>query len=191
VGLPELWLYRTTDRLVCKVFDTLRHWTGQSPPREELTEHGRGLDVVHALSGSEWGCHLTRSRLGTWPLTGKVVYFRMPIEPAPPAAHLTSAEAAERLHLMLAARGIDRVYRTDTESRSVLSVCHGLTVRSHDAHFSWESASGEVRRHMHELIDVAEEVIRRHEEIASGRTGTATVVPRSPGEGGPRHALPR
>jgi hypothetical protein len=55
------------------------------------------------------------------------------------------------------------------QSRSVLSVCHGLTVRCHDAHFTWEDASGEVRRHTYELIDVAEEVLRRHEELDSLR----------------------
>jgi hypothetical protein len=165
VGLPELWLYRTADRLVCKVFDTLRHWNGQSRVEEELSEHGRGLGVVHALSYGDWGHHMTRSRLGTWPLPGKAVYFRMPITSAPPSVHLTSAEAAERLHLMLAARGIDRVYRTSAGNRSVLSVCHGLTVRCHDTHISWEGASGEVRRHTYELVDVAEEVLRRHEEL--------------------------
>jgi hypothetical protein len=168
VGGSELWLYRSADHLVCKVFDTVRCWKGATAPRsgEDPAEHGRGLGVVHVLSDGEWGSHLTRSRLGAWRVPGKAVYFKLPVPPAPRHDRPTSAAAAERLHLMLAARGIDRVYRAASDGQAVLSVRRGLTVRCDDAHFTWESASGDVvRRLTCDLIDVAEEIVRRHEEL--------------------------
>src|SRR5919108_381726 len=90
-GCPELWLYLRglgiRRELVCKVFDCYRGWrhgTAPSPsrvPAQAVT--GRGLQIVHELSGGRWGHHPTRARLGGWGLRGKAVWFAVPA----PLAH--------------------------------------------------------------------------------------------------------
>lgn len=94
---PELWLYlRGTGpvvELVCKVFDTLPGWVhGNVPGRAARRApadaiSGRGLEVVHELSGGSWGHHLSRARLSgaAAGLRGKAVWFALPL-PAPVAA---------------------------------------------------------------------------------------------------------
>jgi hypothetical protein len=87
-GTPELWLYLRGSgescELVCKVFDTYPGWAHGTGPalggRRAATDamSGRGLEVVHELSGGHWGYHLTRSRLGGWSVRGKVVWFSVP-----------------------------------------------------------------------------------------------------------------
>ncbi|MCW2946487.1 MAG: putative anti-sigma regulatory factor, serine/threonine protein kinase [Actinoallomurus sp.] len=80
VGGSELWLYRSADRLVCKVFDTFRCWKDAPAPRsgEDLAEHGRGLGVVHVPSDATtpissgralpvMSCDASRATSSTWP----------------------------------------------------------------------------------------------------------------------------
>ena len=117
---PEIWLYlRGTGRtreLVCKVFDTERGWTvGADPGMGKApldSVNGRGLQVVAGLSAGQWGCHLTRSRLGNWKVPGKAVWFALRI---PPAVAARSRRAGPRyspdwlideLEAMLADRGL-------------------------------------------------------------------------------------
>jgi hypothetical protein len=86
-GGPELWLYLrgagASRELVCKVFDAYPGWLDRAPggcsqvPSDALS--GRGLAVVHELSGGHWGYHLTRARLGGWHVRGKAVWFAMPV----------------------------------------------------------------------------------------------------------------
>jgi hypothetical protein len=49
---------------------------------------GRGLQIVHKLSGGRWGCHPTRARLGGAGARGKAVWFAMPA----PFAHARLAD---------------------------------------------------------------------------------------------------
>src|SRR6266851_5458971 len=82
---PELWLYLRglgiRRELVCKVFDCARGWRhGSAPPVSRTSAQalagrgpapfqdvaGRGLQLVHELSGGRWGHHPTRARLGGW-----------------------------------------------------------------------------------------------------------------------------
>jgi len=87
-GAPELWLYLRGSgeacELVCKVFDACPGWAHGAAPgasgRRAATDamSGRGLEVVHELSRGHWGHHLTRSRLGSWSLRGKAVWFATP-----------------------------------------------------------------------------------------------------------------
>jgi hypothetical protein len=87
-GTPELWLYLRGSgeacELVCKVFDAYPGWAHGTAPgqggRRAAADamSGRGLEVVHELSGGHWGYHLTRSRLGGWSLRGKTVWFTTP-----------------------------------------------------------------------------------------------------------------
>ena len=90
-GCPELWLYLrglgVRRELVCKIFDCSRGWRHGSAPSVARASAqavaGRGLQIVHELSGGRWGHHLTRARLGGWGLRGKAVWFAVPA----PLAH--------------------------------------------------------------------------------------------------------
>lgn len=87
-GTPELWLYLRGSgeacELVCKVFDAYPGWAHGTEPghggRRAAADamSGRGLEVVHELSGGRWGYHLTRSRMVGWSLRGKAVWFATP-----------------------------------------------------------------------------------------------------------------
>jgi anti-sigma regulatory factor (Ser/Thr protein kinase) len=85
-GRSEFWLYLrgggVSRELVCEVFDPSPGWSsGFAPvpvPAPPEATSGRGLQVVHDLSGGRWGHHLTRSRLGRPSCDGKVVWFALP-----------------------------------------------------------------------------------------------------------------
>jgi hypothetical protein len=129
---PELWLYLRgvglRRELVCKVFDCYRGWLhGPPPPRispagfEEVA--GRGLQIVHELSGGRWGHHPTRARLGGWGRPGKAVWFAVPA----PLAHarladVTGLRAYTRSVDVSAARRIERISarQAATELQSML-----------------------------------------------------------------------
>jgi hypothetical protein len=102
---PELWLYLRgvglARELVCKVFDCYRGWL-HGPPSRLGQAHfgsaglqdigGRGLQIVHELSGGRWGHHPTRARLGSrgpdGKTAGKAVWFAVPA----PLAHARLAD---------------------------------------------------------------------------------------------------
>jgi hypothetical protein len=142
---PELWLYMRGSgarrELVCKVFDAYPDWLdgvpwGHSPiPSDAIS--GRGLGVVHELSGGHWGYHLTRARLGSWHVRGKAVWFAVPVmSPAAVSAGTakaarTASEAMTEVQAGLAARGFgNTLVRADDRAvdMAVLSVCSGVTV---------------------------------------------------------------
>ena len=94
---PEMWLYLRGvglgRELVCKVFDCYRGWLHGSPPAcfgqaRVQDVSGRGLQIVHELSGGQWGHHPTRARLGDCGLPGKAVWFAVPA----PMAHARLAD---------------------------------------------------------------------------------------------------
>jgi hypothetical protein len=63
-----------------------------------LATGGRGLQVVHELSGGRWGYHQCQARLGQPKPEGKAVWFALP---APPEA------VADQLYaLLLSTRGL-------------------------------------------------------------------------------------
>ena len=72
---------------------------------------GRGLHVIDGLSQGRWGHHLTRARLGGWKVSGKAVWFALPV-PASSALDRFrgpqpgSVQAAGILERMLSERGI-------------------------------------------------------------------------------------
>jgi hypothetical protein len=182
-GIPEIWLYlRGTGRtreLVCKVFDTERGWNAGSAPGMTKAPvdsvSGRGLQVVAGLSAGQWGCHLSRSRLGNWKVPGKAVWFALRIPPAALPDHLGrprySPEAlTDELVAMLADRGLaSGIVRADSDNLSVLSLCQHLTVWRHGEVVSWRATSGSYQqRAIDDLVDVAEHIVCAHEEAASG-----------------------
>lgn len=219
LATPELWLY-LRDRgerreLVCKVFDCYRGWLRASPftgpfepgpgrvGRRVPTDatSGRGLEVVHALSGGRWGYHLTRARLGGWDVRGKAVWFALPaVDNADnadnPAAgwpvRMTASEAMTELEAGFAARGfggkVVRAYDPGADM-AVLSICSGLTVWCR-AGLAWLRAPGANGRHWGygDLIEVAEQAVQAYETLSEragpGDLASATRTGALPEPGG-------
>jgi len=207
---PELWLYlRGTGQraeLVCKVFDPLPGWVRGNVPGRTVRRapadamSGRGLEVVHELSGGHWGHHLTRSRLSGTGTSGKTVWFA---QPAPAVAALvgghppaTAAEAMSELEKDLGTRGFSgRLVRADdiAADMAVLSIASGLTVWCRSA-AAWLRAPGLTGQpwSYSDLVEVGEQAVRAHEvAVATGdkpvladatSAGALTAVPppRSP-----------
>ena len=195
----ELWLYlrgRGSRReLVCKVFDACPGWkSGSAPspyplPVTPESTGGRGLQVVHELSGGRWGHHLTRARLGRWKVRGKAVWFALPAplaaDPWPAGAdglaardgglatvqqcsQLSARQATEKLRTMLAARGLGpRLVSTGPAADlSVLLVTRGLTVFCRGGSVLIETAAGDRQHYTYEdLEDVTERAVWMHEEL--------------------------
>jgi len=199
---PELWLYLrglgTRRELVCKVFDSCRGWRhGSAPvvgraPAQALT--GRGLAIVHELSGGRWGHHPTRARLGGWGLRGKAVWFAVPA----PLAHarlvdvtglraytrsadvtaerasqrLSARQAARELEAMLHQRGFTgQLVRADepTADMSVLSFCPELSVRCRSGVVSLTTSEGPRQRlNYADLVEATEQAVRLYEELELG-----------------------
>ncbi len=198
-GCSELWIYLRglgiRRELVCKVFDCYRGWRHGSPPLVSRASAqavtGRGLQIVHELSGGQWGHHPTRARLGGWGLRGKAVWFAVPAPLAHPrlvdvtglraytlSADITAGRANERLSARQAAREIEamlaergfRPGRADqpTTDMSVLSVCRGLTVWCRSGVVSLTTPEGRERWPYADLVEAAEQTVRRHEELELG-----------------------
>ena len=209
-GWPELWLYLRglgiRRELVCKVFDCYRGWRHRAAPSAARVpahaDTGRGLQIVHELSGGRWGHHLTRARLGGWGLRGKAVWFAVPA----PLAHArlvdvtglraytlsadvtatrgnerrSARQAAGELEAMLAERGFGgRLVRADQPAcdMSVLSVWHGLTVCCRSGQVSLTTPEGGQERWDYaDLVEAAEQTVRRYEELELGEDGEDLVA---------------
>jgi hypothetical protein len=185
-GIPEIWLYlRGTGRtreLVCKVFDTERGWTvGEDPGMSKApldSVSGRGLQVVAGLSAGQWGCHLSRSRLGNWKVPGKAVWFALRIPPAVLPDHVGRSGYSpdwlmDELEAMLGDRGLNSIVRADLDGTSVLSISRHLTVWRHAATVSWRSPGGKYQKtELADLVDVTEQIVSAHEETALGEPAT-------------------
>lgn len=187
VGIPEIWLYLRgsgrTRELVCKVFDTERNWSAGTDPGMSKAPldsvSGRGLQVVAGLSAGQWGCHLSRSRLGNWKVPGKAVWFALRLPPAVLADSAGSygyqlSQLIDELEAMLADRGLTDIVRADLNEMSVLSISRHLTVWRHGSTVSWRTPAGQYQRmDLSDLLDVAEQVVCAHEEAALGLVTTA------------------
>ncbi|MGO8961092.1 MAG: hypothetical protein ACLQFR_27550 [Streptosporangiaceae bacterium] len=182
-SLPEIWVYlRGTGRtceLVCKVFDTERGWTvGADPGMGKApldSVNGRGLQVVAGLSAGQWGCHLSRSRLGSWGAPGKAVWFALRIPPATLPEHVGRPRydpdwLVDELEAMLADRGLGgSIVRADLDGMSVLSISRHLTVWRHREVVSWRTAAGAYHQmDLADLVEVAEQIVCAQEEAALG-----------------------
>jgi hypothetical protein len=208
VPQAELWLYRrgngTGRELVCKVFDCCRGWRDGAPPSvpgasaspsvspapvEALT--GRGLQIVHELSGGRWGYHPTRARLHGRGQRGKAVWFAV----SAPLAHarlvdvtgprsytlpadetetrasdrLSARQAVRELEAMLYERGFGSgLVSDDQPSRdlSILTVHPGLTVWCQAGVVSLTAPCGSSQQWNYaDLVEAAEQTVRRYEEL--------------------------
>jgi hypothetical protein len=201
-GVPELWLYLrglgVRRELVCKVFDSCRGWRhGSAPSASRASAQavaGRGLQIVHELSGGRWGHHPTRARLGGWGLRGKAVWFAVPaplaharlvdvtglraytlsadVTAARVNARLSARQAARELEAMLNERGFPgRLERADQPASdvSVLSVSRGLTVLCRSGLVSLGTSRGPSERWNYaDLVEAAEQTVRWYEELDLG-----------------------
>jgi hypothetical protein len=151
---------------------------------------GRGLQIVHELSGGRWGHHPTRARLGGWGRRGKAVWFAVPA----PLAHarladatglyaytlsadvtatraserLSARQAARELEAMLSERGFGRLLRADqpTSDLSVLSVGRGLTIWCRSGVVSLSTPGGaSLRWNYADLVEAAEHTVWHSEEL--------------------------
>jgi hypothetical protein len=185
-GIPELWLYlRGTGRtreLVCKVFDTERDWNAGTAPgmtgAPEDSVSGRGLQVVAGLSAGQWGCHLSRSRLGNWRVPGKAVWFALRIPPAALPSHVGRPRYSpewltDELEAMLADRGLGGgIVRADSDDISVLSLSRHLTVWRHGDQVCWRAPSGPHQQYeLADLVEVVEQIVCAHEEAVLADPG--------------------
>lgn len=193
-GQPELWSYvrccPTGYELVCKIFDSQRGWKAGAPPdpaRVTLESiNGRGLKVVSELSDGRWGHHLTRARLGRWKVQGKVVWFALPVTEARGSSRLssqplTSCQAAKELETLLVDRGVGRKLVRSDESVAdiaVLSIRRDLTVWCRSGMVSWRGTDkSQQRRPYTDLVEVAEQVVRAHEELDHPDDVAAIEIP--------------
>jgi hypothetical protein len=181
-GAPEIWLYlrrvEGEQELVCKVFDSFLGWKdGRVPdpagPVPADAVSGRGLHVIHELSGGRWGHHPTRARLGGWKVPGKAVWFALPV---PSGCALDrfqrpqpgSCQAASALERMLGERGIGHIVRADApvSSMSVLSIRRDLTVWCRSRVVSWTGRTGRREwRAFSDLVEAAEQIVCANEEL--------------------------
>jgi hypothetical protein len=140
-GGAELWLYvrggGASRELVCKVFDPYPGWLNGAPSGHARGAPdalcGRGLGVVHELSGGHWGYHLTRARLEGWHVRGKAVWFAMPVT-APEAVSArtrpgTGTAGAANGSLNGAANGIPAPRPPMTASEAMGELEAGLAAR--------------------------------------------------------------
>jgi hypothetical protein len=215
-GCPELWLYLRglglRRELVCKVFDGYRGWLRGAPPPALVPppassadddfaiqeSSGRGLQIVHELSGGRWGHHPTRARLGGWETRGKAVWFAVPA----PFAHarladvtglrvytrsvdvsaarrherISARQAARELEEMLGERGIGNdgggLVRTDepASDMSALSVCRGLTLWCRSGSVSLTGPAGYRETWSYaDLVEVAEQTVWHYEVLTPDR----------------------
>lgn len=180
-GVPEIWVYlRGSGRaceLVCKVFDTERSWTAGSRPGMSDAPvdsvSGRGLQVVAGLSAGQWGCHLTRSRLGTWKLPGKAVWFalRIPSSAVPDyfgRPRYPEDWLVDQLEAMLTDRGLSgSIVRADMGHLTVLSISRYLTVWRQAGQVCWRTQPGTHHRMpLSDLVEATEQIVSAHEEAA-------------------------
>jgi hypothetical protein len=193
LGGPEMWLYLRGSgarrELVCKIFDCYPGWLSAAPHRgtargagkvPDDALRGRGLEVVHELTGGRWGYHLTRARLSGRTVRGKAVWFTMPVTVTGPEAARggslpgSATEAVSELGSALAARGFDTMVPADDQAgdMAVLSVCDGITVwcRSGSA---WLRAAGTdgSRWSYADLVEIAEQTVEAHETLAGSAMG--------------------
>jgi len=185
-GMPEFWLFLrgwgARCELVCKIFDSEPGWNaGGEPSPSTGTEKaapesvsGRGLQVVAGLSAGQWGHHPTRGRLGSWKVPGKAVWFALRVPPTSSLARnrpqLSPYAAVDELELMLADRGFGAcMVRTNEPggAMSVLSISRHLTVWQYGSTASWKRPDGSYARlQLADLIDVVEQIVCAHEELA-------------------------
>jgi hypothetical protein len=135
---------------------------------------GRGLEVVHELSGGHWGHHLTRSRLSGFGSRGKAVWFALPAPLAGGNGRMrpvTAGDAMTELEQDLSSRGFGgKLVRADDPGAdmAVLSIASGLTVWCRSAG-AWLRAPGFSQQQWSysDLVEVGEQAVQAHESIVA------------------------
>ncbi|GLZ14003.1 hypothetical protein Acsp04_42380 [Actinomadura sp. NBRC 104425] len=180
---PELWIWARTvpaPQLVVSIFDCARHALPRTAGTGLLDEHGKGLDLVAAVT-ADWGTGPSRSRLSTQRTPGKTVWFALPLPFRWPGRHLRihPGTAAQTLTLNLSKRGYTGRRSSDEQGVSVVEL-PGLNVWVLPQHFCWQPAPGRcVRRPLIDLQETAELLVRHLESTPAHRpTATPPHQPR-------------
>ncbi|MFC5750356.1 ATP-binding protein [Actinomadura rugatobispora] len=173
-GLPELWVYRRNSRaeVVTKVFDSAP-WKGTLPLgrlRPPVgSERGRGFEIVDALTrehGGSWGVHRTRSRLGEMPVSGKVVYFTLPVPAAEGGVGRSCRAVVRELEAALALRGLGPLHGCEGWNMAVLSVRAEITVWARRDHVVLTTPQTGIRRFsLDDVVEIAEVIVQCGEEL--------------------------
>lgn len=185
----EVWAYVrgwNDPQIVFKVFDSAP-WRGPadlpwSPAEPSDAPGGRGLTLVSALTaalGGHWGVHPTRCRLGARPISGKAVFFTVPLPEGrlPDAASRPVWSPHERICALAAARGLRPRVVAGHEMTVVVRFAAGPSVWVSEDSLSYCAGPGRgaVRYPVSDVVEVVEEIVRHCEDLAA--TGSA---PRSP-----------
>ncbi|WP_344896033.1 hypothetical protein [Actinomadura meridiana] len=166
---PELWVWARTvpaPQLVVSVFDGARKALPQPSNGDLLDDHGKGLGLVGEFTAG-WGCDLTRSRVAEPAVSGKAVWFALPIPRVRPGRELRvhPATAAQCLLLCITRRGFPGMRTSDVHGVSVL-VLPGLNVWVHPQHFCWQDGPDRyLRRPLIDLQETAEHIVRQLDAI--------------------------
>ena len=168
---PELWLWARASpapELMVTVFDARRDRWPAKASGDPLDEGGKGLGIVAAVA-SDWGAHLTRSRMGRVPGKGVWCSFRLPGPWPDPDLCVAPDRAARQLAGTLAARGVGGVRRRDGRSVSLVTVPLAgrdfVNVWVEPKTFAFPGADGtRLHRPLVDLHDVAEHLVRQVEE---------------------------
>ncbi|WP_329087271.1 ATP-binding protein [Actinomadura citrea] len=183
----EVWAYLSRHpfpQLTLKVFDAAP-WrgTGAAGPAgatalitgEPASDAcgGRGLMLVNALTeeaGGCWGVHPTRCRLGPGPVSGKAVYFTVPLPEASAAVLSPPAPGPvpERLCELAGVRGLRARVSLGAEA-TVVHFGAGLWIWVKDGSLLYElPGRGVVRHPPSDVVEVVEQMVRLSEEGAAG-----------------------
>ncbi|MEV5570837.1 ATP-binding protein [Spirillospora sp. NPDC052269] len=161
----ELWTWIRTARsphLVVAVFDTAREALPVRSDEYLLDEHGRGLAIVAALAASV-GAHPSRSRLQADPVTGKAVWFTLPLPQPWLGTRLTPKplRASQQLLLALRSRGLPAKHKIDDHGTTTVHLDRLRVDITRDV-FLWCTDDGlPVRYPLLDLQDTVEAIIQQ------------------------------
>lgn len=163
----ELWIWLRADpapTLVVTVFDAGSGPLPRPLPDDVLSENGRGLAIVAALTATA-GAHRSRSRLRAVHVGGKATWFTLPLPDGYPlATPIQSPLRAARLLLFeLYTRGLLAHHAGDTGGSSLV-VVDDLRIEISRTHLTWRDTNGTTVAHqLPDLQDSLEAVVSHFE----------------------------
>lgn len=161
--IAELWTWIRTapsPHLVVTVFDTARDVLPVRSDDYLLDEHGRGLAIVTALAASV-GAHPSRARLQASPVTGKAVWFTLPLPQPWPGKSLrpNPLRARQQLLLALRSRGLPAKRVSDVPGTTTIHLDR-LRIDITSDVFAWCTEDGlPIRYPLLDLQDAVEAII--------------------------------
>ncbi|MEV5573902.1 ATP-binding protein [Spirillospora sp. NPDC052269] len=159
----ELWIWPRIDpapALVVTVFDTGSGPLPHAVPDDLLSESGRGLSIVAALTTAT-GAHRSRSRLRTVQVSGKATWFTLALpDDYPLTTPIQSPQRAAHLLLLeLYTRGLF-AYPADDVGDGPVLVVNDLRIQISRTHLTWRNTDGTTITHqLPDLQDSLERIV--------------------------------